>query len=103
MQTLRREYFLLPKMVAHLLHALEHAECHAGFDREHLSGLTHREMEVFQWPSRGYATKQIAERLGLGIKTMETHRANIMTRLDLRSAEELVNFAVEGRERVLAS
>ncbi|WP_009961330.1 response regulator [Verrucomicrobium spinosum] len=102
-QTLRREYFLPPRLVAHLLHGLEHPERFASFNPNPLSTLTDREMEVFQWLSRGYGTKRIAERLGLGIKTIETHRANIMARLDLHTAEELVNFAVEWRERVLTS
>ncbi|WP_081891998.1 response regulator transcription factor [Verrucomicrobium sp. BvORR106] len=102
-QILRKEFFLPPKLVDHLVYRLEHSErLSEKEDRENLSCLTDREMEVFQWLSKDYGTKQIAERLGLGIKTIETHRANIMARLKLSTADQLVNFALQWRERLMS-
>lgn len=56
--------------------------------------LTDREFEVFQHVGRGQGTRQIAERLHLSIKTVEVHRANIKKKLELRTATDLVRYAV---------
>lgn len=60
--------------------------------------LTDREFEVFQHIGQGLTTRQIAEKLHLGIKTVDTHRTNIKKRLKLDSALELVRFAVRWTE-----
>lgn len=59
---------------------------------EHLS---HRELEVFQLLGRGLNTRQIAEKLVLSFKTVETHREHIKHKLGLRGASELVRRAFE--------
>ena len=56
--------------------------------------LTQREAEVLQLIAEGYANKQIAAELGLSVKTAETHRSNIMRKLDLHSVSDLVLYAV---------
>ena len=56
--------------------------------------LTPREREVLQLVAEGLATKQVARRLGVSIKTVETHRRNIMEKLDLHSVAELTKFAI---------
>jgi DNA-binding NarL/FixJ family response regulator len=56
--------------------------------------LTPREREVLQRVAEGLSSKQVAESLGLSIKTVETHRGNIMRKLRLRSVSELVRDAV---------
>ena len=56
--------------------------------------LTNREREVIQLYAEGHATKQIAERLYVSIKTVETHRRNIMKKLDIRSIADLTKFAI---------
>ena len=56
--------------------------------------LTPREREVLQLLAEGSATKQIAARLGVSVKTVETHRSRIMAKLDIRSVAELTKYAI---------
>lgn len=56
--------------------------------------LSEREREVFQLVAEGHSTKAIAELLSLSPATVETHRAHIFQKLDLRSTAELVLYAV---------
>lgn len=56
---------------------------------EGLETLADRELEVFQMLGRGKSTRQIAQTLGLGESTVETYRARIKEKLQLRSAAEL--------------
>jgi len=56
--------------------------------------LTAREREVVQLLAEGKSTKEVAVALGLSVKTAETHRSNIMRKLDLHSVSELVLYAV---------
>ncbi len=56
--------------------------------------LTVREREVLQLLAEGTSTKAIASRLGVSVKTVETHRAQIMAKLDLHSIAELTKYAV---------
>jgi DNA-binding NarL/FixJ family response regulator len=56
--------------------------------------LTTREREVLQLVAEGQSTKAIAASLGISIKTVESHRANVMRKLRLRSAAEAVRYAV---------
>lgn len=56
--------------------------------------LTAREREVLQLLAEGHGTKQIAARLHVSTKTIDTHRHNIMNKLDIRSVAELTKYAV---------
>ena len=62
--------------------------------------LSRREREVLQLLAEGGSTAQIAERLHLSVKTVETHRKRIMDKLDLRSVAELTKYAI--REGITA-
>jgi len=55
-----------------------------------VKGLSDRELEVFELIGRGLGTSQIAARLCLSVKTIETHRANIKKKLHLDSNNELI-------------
>ncbi|MFN3928074.1 MAG: response regulator [Thermoflexus sp.] len=57
--------------------------------------LTPRELEVLRLIALGYTNRQIAEELGISIRTVETHRANLMGKLGLSSRVELVRYARE--------
>ena len=57
--------------------------------------LSDRELEVFRLIGAGHSTRQIAETLHLSIKTVETYQAHIKEKLSLRSARELVQYAIE--------
>jgi DNA-binding NarL/FixJ family response regulator len=59
-----------------------------------LETLTDREREVLTLVAEGLATKEIAARLDISTRTVETHRANLMRKLDLRSVARLVQFAI---------
>jgi len=61
------------------------------------SRLTPREREVLQWLAEGKSNKEIGVTLGITIKTVETHRARIMSKLDLHSMNELVRYAIRNR------
>lgn len=56
--------------------------------------LTAREREVLQLIAEGVTTRDIAERLHVSPKTVETHRRNLMEKLDLHSIAELTKFAI---------
>jgi DNA-binding NarL/FixJ family response regulator len=62
----------------------------------HSSGsiLTSREREVLQLLAEGTETKKIASHLDLSVKTVETHRRNMMVKLNMRSIAELTKYAV---------
>lgn len=60
-----------------------------------LDVLSDRELEVFELTGRGYGTRDIAERLHLSVKTVESYRARIKNKLNLSSAAELMQHAVQ--------
>jgi two-component system, NarL family, response regulator NreC len=56
--------------------------------------LTDREREALQLISEGKSTKEVADALSVSVKTVETHRRNIMEKLNLRSVAELTKYAI---------
>jgi DNA-binding NarL/FixJ family response regulator len=58
------------------------------------SSLTHREREVVQQVAEGRINKEVAARLEISIKTVETHRASAMRKLKLRTTADLVRYAI---------
>jgi DNA-binding NarL/FixJ family response regulator len=58
------------------------------------AALTAREREVLQLLAEGKATKQAAACLHVSVKTVETHRRSIMTKLDIHSVAELTKYAI---------
>lgn len=60
-----------------------------------LSRLTPREAEVLRRVAEGHPSKAIAAALGISVRTVETHRANLMRKLELWSVAELTRFAIE--------
>ena len=70
--------------------------CNASHRRQApaLAKLSEREREVLQLIAEGHATADIAQRLHVSRKTIETHRKNIMTKLELHSVAELTKLAV---------
>lgn len=59
--------------------------------------LTSREREIVQLLSEGKTSKEVASILGISVKTAETHRANIMRKLEIHSVSELVRYAVRNQ------
>jgi DNA-binding NarL/FixJ family response regulator len=56
--------------------------------------LTLREREVLQLIAEGQKTKQVAARLGISVKTAESHRTRIMGKLDIHDTASLVRYAI---------
>jgi DNA-binding NarL/FixJ family response regulator len=66
----------------------------AGGAADPLDALTPRQREVLQLAAEGHSSKEIANVLGLSLRTVETHRAQLMERLDVHDLAGLVRFAV---------
>ena len=69
-------------------------EEHGATRRSAFDALTPREREVLQLMAEGYATKEVAHRLHVSVKTVETHRRQIMEKLDMHSVAELTKYAI---------
>ena len=97
---LRGEIFLSDRVSPSLLKRLLSG---AVDEREPVVGcLSEREMQVFRFIGDGFGTQEIAERLGLSAKTIETYQAHIKDKLELRDSRKLVQFAIRwtmGQER----
>jgi len=65
----------------------EEAETHEGFN-----SLSEREIEVIGFIKKGCSSKDIAEVLGLSVKTIEVHRYHILRKLNLKNTASLVRF-----------
>lgn len=57
--------------------------------------LSDREKEVLEWTAKGYANKEIAQRLTISVKTVETHKSNLMEKLGFKTRPELVEYALK--------
>jgi DNA-binding NarL/FixJ family response regulator len=57
--------------------------------------LTPRQREILQLIAEGHGTKEIAQRLNISVKTVETHRAELMLRLDIHDVAGLVRYAIQ--------
>jgi two-component system, NarL family, nitrate/nitrite response regulator NarL len=61
--------------------------------------LTPRERDILDALAEGLSSKQIAQREGLSVRTVETHRLNLKRKLDIEGQAELIKFAVENRRK----
>jgi DNA-binding NarL/FixJ family response regulator len=61
--------------------------------------LADRELQVFELTGRGFNTRQIASRLRIAVKTIETYRARIRQKLNLKTPSELLQFAIAWTHR----
>ena len=73
------------------------AKTAAGAGEEPLACLSPRELEVFQFLVEGLRAKDIAERLEISPKTVDTYRASLMRKLHVQDLVGLVKFAIERR------
>jgi DNA-binding NarL/FixJ family response regulator len=88
---LRGEIYLSTRMTSRLMHNI------AGkpTDGDPIGTLSNREMEVFEMIGQGLTTQNIARKLSLSPKTIETHRENIKGKLNLKNSAELNRRAVQ--------
>lgn len=66
--------------------------------RGDLELLSNRELEVLELIGRGFNTSEIAERLNVSVKTVETYKANLKTKLNLKDSSELIRYAASWSE-----
>jgi two-component system, NarL family, nitrate/nitrite response regulator NarL len=66
----------------------------SGGKKDPFAQLTSREREVLVLIAEGQSNKEIANKLGIGVRTIETHRERIMRRLDIHSVAGLTKFAI---------
>ena len=67
-----------------------------------LSRLTRREREVLQLIAEGHSSKEAAALMGVSLKTVESHRSSLMTKLQIHKVATLVRFAIpRGLDRPL--
>jgi DNA-binding NarL/FixJ family response regulator len=90
---LKGEIYLSERMANKLLH--QYVSGAAMDMSSRLGSLSDRELEVFRLIGEGRGTRQIAEKLHLSIKTVETYQAHIKDKLSLRSGRELVQHAIQ--------
>ena len=84
--------FISPVLSASLV--MEYAQNSATKTGSAYSILTSRELEILQAVAEGKSTKEIALALSISVKTVETHRQQLMDKLDLHSIAELTKYAI---------
>ena len=94
MGTIRRGAIYVTKALAGVVSTDVSALFREG-ERRFPRSLTAREKEVLKFICEGKSNSEIAEIFRISIRTVETHRANIMKRLDLRNTAELVRYAIQ--------
>lgn len=83
--------YLSPSIASIVLDNISTPSGHAISDR---AGLTNREKEVVQLLVEGKKASEVANQLSVSVKTVQTHRRNIMAKLNMRSLAELTKFAI---------
>jgi DNA-binding NarL/FixJ family response regulator len=96
-EVLAGRLFVSERMSQNLLERFGHDGPAAG---DRLGNLTDRELEVFELIGRGLSTAAIADRLDVSVKTIETYRSNIKSKLDLKDATDLIRFAATWTQRL---
>jgi two-component system response regulator NreC len=85
--------YLYPTATKRLMN--EYLERQRNGDSSTFDTLSEREKEILSWTAKGYSNKEIAEHLVLSVKTVETHKANLMEKLGLRTRPELIKYALK--------
>lgn len=69
----------------------------SGGQEDSLESLTTREREIVQLIAESYSNKEIANKLGMSVRTADTHRTNIMKKLDLHDVAALTRWAIANK------
>lgn len=91
-KVLSSQLYVSDRMTIRMMHKLVRGKLEMGTSATDC--LSDRELEVFLLIGKGHGTRQIAERLHLSIKTIETYRAHIKEKLNLAGAAELLQYAI---------
>jgi DNA-binding NarL/FixJ family response regulator len=92
----RNKTFFTPKVAQMVLEGYLGRPSKTNEDDSNKVGLrlTARQRQILQLLAEGKSSKEVAAALNISVKTVETHRANIMRRLDYHSVSELVRYAI---------
>jgi DNA-binding NarL/FixJ family response regulator len=90
----RGETYLSPGISKQVVEALKSRMSEGAVEPALPDPLTSRQREILQLVAEGLSTKEIAGKLDLSIKTVETHRTQIMNRLQIRDVAGLVRYAI---------
>jgi DNA-binding NarL/FixJ family response regulator len=88
----RGETYLSPAVSRHVIDA--YVQRVGGESAGPLQRLTPRQREVLQLIAEGHSTKEMARKLGISVKTVEMHRAQLMAELDIHDVAGLVRYAI---------
>lgn len=92
-QVLKGDLYVSYDMASHMLHKYLNGRFAAnGSPLELLSG---RELEVLRLMGQGFGTRQIANELIVGVKTVETYRSHLKKKLKIKNSTELVKYAIQ--------
>jgi DNA-binding NarL/FixJ family response regulator len=92
-----RRTFFTPRASEMLLEDFSRQTSRAEPKLPERNRLTSREREIVQLLAEGKSSKEVAVALGISVKTAETHRANIMRKLEMHSVSELVRYAIKNQ------
>jgi len=88
----RKQLYVSERVASQMLDCF--VDGHADPDASPVTGLSDRELEVVELIGSGLATSQIAGRLNVSVKTVETHRAHIKTKVHVGTSAQLVQFCI---------
>jgi DNA-binding NarL/FixJ family response regulator len=89
--------FFTPRATEVMLTNFNEGKTKADLPETMRDRLTSREREIVQLLAEGKSSKEVASSLNISVKTAETHRANIMRKLQLHTVSELVRYAVRNQ------
>ena len=92
-QILKGHVYLSPAASTRMVHRA--VDGNAVCSRSAIQELSDRELEIFQLLGQGLSARQISEKLYRSIKTVESHRENIKSKLGVKTSGELLRYAVE--------
>lgn len=85
--------YLSPPLSNRAISAYQQSAKTGSFDK--YDALTTREREVLQLTAEGRSNSEIASKLGISVRTAETHRANLMNKLGIHSQADMIRFAIK--------
>ncbi len=92
-QILKGKVYLSARMADHMLHRV--VDGNEELTQSSIESLSDRELQVFELIGKGLSTREVAKKLHLSPKTVETYREHIKTKLNLKNSNELVRHAVK--------
>jgi len=95
--TIRNGYDYYSKSITHLLlnRYISNLKSEDGLSSDSLKNLSARETEILKMWGKSYSNKEIAEKLFISVRTVESHKNHIMQKLNLKTIVDLVKFAIK--------